>query len=327
MNKTVKILLSFFFMIVIVSFCACNKGEAQNASATTSLPDNAVPSDTSNAEDPNNNGEPSATESSVSEPEPEEPYNELVPIDKNKTYEILFIGNSCTSVNNLPLLLSNIADKDGYDVNFTSVLKGGWYLDGHADSKDESGAKVDAQLKAKKWDYVVFQEQIKCFIDDPARFYDGARALVKKIRDNGAVPILYSTWAYAEGNSYFEQRKISYDDMAWRAAACCEAISRELEIEVAYAGLAIRDLYVNHGDIIDPYKSDLVHSNEVGTYIAALTVYSVIFNIDPTETAYSKPFYTTKYPDIVKNAVRDVTAKEVVIPYEYKTESKNVTKK
>ena len=53
---------------------------------------------------------------------------------KNKTYEILFIGNSYTFFNaTVPTEQAKIAQTAGYSVNVESVTKGAWSLEQFAD--------------------------------------------------------------------------------------------------------------------------------------------------------------------------------------------------
>ena len=114
-------------------------------------------------------------------------------LDKSKEYSVLFIGNSYTIHNSLHTLFKNVASSAGYKVNTTAVLKSSWYLAYHADENDVNGKLVDAALKANKYDFVVMQEQSTCPVLNPGKFYDGARALVAKVRANGATPIFYET--------------------------------------------------------------------------------------------------------------------------------------
>lgn len=248
-------------------------------------------------------------------------------LDPDKTYNILFIGNSCTSVNDIPnTLFPRIARSVGYNVYVERVIKGGWYLDGHADPTDEAGKLVDKALAKRKWDFVVIQEQVRCFVEDPVRFYDGTRALVEKIRENGATPILYSTWSYNDGHSYMDKHNLTYADKTYKIAAACEAISRELDIDVAYVGLAFLKFREQMGYVDALYNSDKVHSSITGSNLAALIIFSVMFNFDPMadDCIMWKP---PIYKDIFRELASEIAFGEISIPDSFRTDSNGLTNK
>ena len=99
---------------------------------------------------------------------------------KDKTYDILFIGNSYTYYNStVPTEFKNIAASAGYTVNVDSVTKGGYTLLKFADSQDNMGAQVHEKLSTKKYDFVFIQEQSHTPVTNRENFYAGARALVQ----------------------------------------------------------------------------------------------------------------------------------------------------
>ena len=99
---------------------------------------------------------------------------------KDKTYDILFIGNSYTFYNStVPTEFKNIAASAGYTVNVDSITKGGYTLLKFADSQDNMGAQVHEKLSTKKYDFVFIQEQSHTPVTNRENFYAGARALVQ----------------------------------------------------------------------------------------------------------------------------------------------------
>ena len=68
------------------------------------------------------------------------------PLEKNKTYEILFIGNSYTYYNStVPEEFRKIALSAGYTVNVDSVTKGSYFLS-HSVLTIQRGIRYGAQL-------------------------------------------------------------------------------------------------------------------------------------------------------------------------------------
>src|SRR5437879_1092161 len=67
---------------------------------------------------------------------------------------ILFVGNSFTSVNDLPGTFARLARSLGDAPGVEGFAPGGQTFDGH--SKD---ARLMLRIKGRAWDYVVLQEQ------------------------------------------------------------------------------------------------------------------------------------------------------------------------
>ncbi|MBE6634470.1 MAG: hypothetical protein E7620_09050, partial [Ruminococcaceae bacterium] len=76
----------------------------------------------------------------------------MQPLKKDKTYEILFIGNSYTFFNSgVPAELKALATCAGYSVNVDSVTKGGYALEQFADVNGPMGQQVREKLLEKRY--------------------------------------------------------------------------------------------------------------------------------------------------------------------------------
>lgn len=251
---------------------------------------------------------------------------ESQPLDKNKRYNILFIGNSYTTRNNMPRdIFRQIAISAGYDVAITSSTKGGWYLDGFANANDEMGKEVDALLKNKnyKFDFVVMQEQSVCPAATPKRFYNGVRGLYEKIRAHGAIPILYETWGRKTGEITLRENGWTNESMTWKLAAAYYTIGRELDIDVAYAGLAFFDVYTNH-QALGLYDADGSHPSYMGSYLAALTIFAEMFHYNPADVSYIGTL-SAENAAILREAARKAVYETPEIPRDYLPASEEVS--
>ena len=260
------------------------------------------------------------TEQTEAETENTEPKIEL---DKEKTYNILFVGNSYTEVNNIEKLVAVIANNAGYKMACHRAAKGGWSLIDSANPEDSNGKVVDQAFKTKNLDFVVLQEQSETPGNNPAKFYDGVRALAKTAADYNVTPILYSTWGRKAGNAALEKNGWTDDTMPYIIAAGYEAIGKELDIDVAWAGLAFYDVYKNNTEI-DLYDTDLHHPSYAGSYLAAMTIFCTITGEDPTTINYNGKL-TAEQANVLKAAAKKVVFNTPVIPAEYKTTSEGVT--
>ena len=94
--------------------------------------------------------DPVDTDPEGDDPVDDQPSEELrEPLPKDKTYSILFIGNSYTKRNNMTAdIFAPMAKAAGYDVKVTAILNGGHTLLGFADPNDTYGAQVARELDA-----------------------------------------------------------------------------------------------------------------------------------------------------------------------------------
>ena len=225
-----KIIASILVTVTLFSFVACN---AQNTDVTPS--DTTAGDETTSAADVELENTSAETTTKKEEEAPKQP--EI--LDNTQVYNVLFVGNSYTHYNTMPeSIFFPIASNGGYRFNVTKITKGGWYLIDSANPTDEVGAKVEAALNSTKYDYVVIQEQSTCPALNPGKFYDGVRAMVEKVRANGATPILYGTWGRKTGHSVLTTNNWTHQSMTWMISAAYEAIGKELGVDVAYAGFA-----------------------------------------------------------------------------------------
>ena len=115
----------------------------------------------------------------------------------NRCIRVLFIGNSYTSVNDLPATFAELAGSGGVAVEVDAIDPGGQTLAGHAAAPD-----VLAAITGRRWTTVVLQEQSE--IPAATDLFDretvpAATTLVAAIRKAGAEPVLFDTWAHRDG--------------------------------------------------------------------------------------------------------------------------------
>ena len=272
--------------------------------------------DDNNANDQNNSTGDATGDGSQEE---ENKWDEDSP-RKSKTYEVLFIGNSYTKNGEAIVYneFKSMAESAGYTVNVDYVVKGAYNLEAFANINDEYGKKVDDKLWAKKYDYVILQEQSHRAITNPASFYKGVRELVEKIRYCGAEPILYCTWGREHDSTDIEKfGLISNEAMTYNLAAAYTAIAEELDVEVVYVGFAHYDIY-NNTDITIYIGDANTHQNKTGAYLSALTLFCDIFNVNVEEVTYEISIPANQIAKL-KAAAGKAAFDPPTIPEEYKT--------
>lgn len=180
---------------------------------------------------------------------------------------ILFLGNSFTYFHDLPQIVSQMLSCE-----VKAHTRGGAKLAEQLNAETEMGAKTLKALKEEKWDYVVMQEQSFTPVGNFESFLKSVKALSALIRENGATPILYASWAYKEGTEKLASTNLSYAEMA-------DALRNNFFKAAEAAGALVADvgtLFTKTRSIITPYEPDNYHPSEAGSVLAASEIARVI---------------------------------------------------
>lgn len=180
---------------------------------------------------------------------------------------ILFLGNSFTFYHDLPLLV-----KEMLSCEVQAHTRGGARLAEHLNPETEMGAKTLKALREEKWDYVVMQEQSFAPIGNFEAFLKSVKALCTLIKESGATPVLYATWAYREGTDKLSSTGLTYNEMADALRKNYYKAAEETGAFVADAGA----LFTKTRALITPYEPDNYHPSEAGTVLAASEIARVI---------------------------------------------------
>lgn len=199
--------------------------------------------------------------------------------------KVLFLGNSYTSINYLPLIISSLASSAGDSLIFEMNAPGGFRLYDHFND-------FNSKFKIAKgdWDYVVLQEQsqlpsfpIADVAKDVLPFAAGLNQLIK---DANACTItqFYMTWGRKNGDSS--------NCVTWPPVCTYRGMDSLLQLrykmmanynkaELSPVGAVWNYLRSNFPSI-ELYQSDESHPSLAGSYAAACCFYSSIFRADPT---------------------------------------------
>lgn len=110
---------------------------------------------------------------------------------------VLFIGNSYSF--GLPKAFANVAERHGRRVRVAQSTHSGWTLARHA-----ADAETLKTLRSEHWDIVVLQESSRIpSLTVRRRFlmFPAVRKLADEVLRQGALPVLYQTWARRDGDS------------------------------------------------------------------------------------------------------------------------------
>ena len=200
--------------------------------------------------------------SSTGEPPPPPP----PPPSTTAQVSLLFMGNSHTSVNNLPGMVAAMVRgaRPGMTVQATEAP--GWMF------LEERAADVSSieLLRERNWTYVVLQAQK--YSSSGAFDYpiDGAVDLVRKARAQHALPILFPEWPRRGIN---ETQRI-YDlhvSIARVAPACVAPIPQAWDLSLA-----------RHPTLV-LHNADGNHSAPAGAFLAALVIANTMTGFAPDQ--------------------------------------------
>ncbi|HAW10842.1 MAG: hypothetical protein ABSC16_01625 [Candidatus Dormibacteria bacterium] len=189
---------------------------------------------------------------------------------------VLFIGNSYTSVNDLPDTFADLAWAGGHRVQTQALDEGGWTLQEHL-----AAPETATTLASEHWDVVVLQEQSQIpslAVDRTQMMYPAATGLVAEIRARDAQPMLYLTFAHQDG--WPEEGLADYPTMQTAIDTGYLGIADQLSVPVAPVGVAW-EAVVGQASHPALWESDGSHPTASGTYLAACVFYATIFRESP----------------------------------------------
>lgn len=188
----------------------------------------------------------------------------------NSPVQILFIGNSFTSRNALPEMLSKLAASADppTHVETQQVIANGMALKTHWDR----GVARD-KINAEPWDFVVLQEQSTLPLKNRARMHESITRFADEITRHGSRTVLYMTWT-----------RLNAPERQDELADAYASIGRSVGAIVAPVGLAWQSAFKKSPGIV-LHDKDGSHPNQLGSYLAACVFYATLFDASPVGLA------------------------------------------
>jgi len=178
--------------------------------------------------------------------------------------KILFIGNSFTSRNNLPGLLSQLAEARGRRCECHLIAAGGASLRMHWNK-----GVAQEEMQRKRYDFVVLQEQSTLPIKNPKRMHENIRLFDTAIKATGSGTALYLTWARQNVPETQKQITEAYT-----------TIGSELGATVVPVGVAWEQFIRGHRHPV-LHDADRSHPSLAGSYLAACVFLTVLMGENP----------------------------------------------
>ena len=225
--------------------------------------------------------------------------------------EVLFIGNSYTSANNLASLVANLAAAAELPLTTSAIVKGGAWLEHHANTPDTM-----TTIATGGWTHVVLQEQSYLAVPWPLTFLNAAAILSDAIHAAGAIPVFFETWARAEGSSLYNEDLAGYNPISMQAALKAIYLQAANDNQGVYApvGDAWEDSLAAHPETT-LHTGDKSHPALTGSYLAACVFLEVLSGQNPEEISWAPEGMPTEISESLRTtahaAVTEANVTEV----------------
>jgi len=194
--------------------------------------------------------------------------------------KILFIGNSYTYCNDMPLLFERLVNSNQKNAEVRSVTQDGRKLISYVDDKDPVTVMLDTLLTDQKFDICFIQEQSLLPALDCNKFIDGLGCVVSKLNDRVDRLILYATWGRKSGSEELKEHGWTTESMTHLLADAYQNAAEKYVADVSPVGNNFLYVTQNYPDI-NLYREDYSHPSYLGSCLIALTHYYAAFGNFP----------------------------------------------
>lgn len=211
-----------------------------------------------------------------------------VPSFAQQKKKVLFLGNSYTERNNLPQIISNIAQSMGDTLLFDGYYPGSYTLLRHA-----TDANSLNKIMTGNWDYVVLQEQSQrpaLGEEEVTKFFRYGKLIdsLIKLSNPCTETMFYMTWGRKNGDDEYcgiIPTLCTYEGMDSLLRSQYLKIADSLQAVLSPVGASwnfVRNFFPD----IELFNADGSHPSEAGSYAAAMTFYCAIFRKNPVDVPY-----------------------------------------
>jgi len=190
----------------------------------------------------------------------------------NAPMRVLFIGNSYTYVNDLPMVVADLAAAAHEARPFSPevVLVGGTTLESHIAGRDALPA-----IARGGWDVIVLQEQSTRPITDPGKMWRDVRTLADAAKKVNAKLVLYETWAREAAPATQDSLTHVYRKAAADVGATVAPVGE------VWSAFRAAEGTVPSGAHSKLFRDDGSHPSPIGTYVAATVLYETLYGKSP----------------------------------------------
>jgi hypothetical protein len=193
---------------------------------------------------------------------------------------VLFIGNSFTHMNSMPVMFEKLAISKNVKINVVMSAKSNHTFQMHSERAD-----LYEDINKAKWDYVILQGFSRELgygnehIDTAVVPY--FQKIVDTLYKNNpcAKLLLYMTWGYENGYAYMNEIG-TYEDMSASIESGYRYLAEKYDLAIVPVGNVWKEVRKDYPDY-GLYQKDEHHPTKIGSYVVASSFYSAIFRSSP----------------------------------------------
>jgi|TARA_Y100000994_G_scaffold249623_1_gene262777 hypothetical protein len=234
-------------------------------------------------------------------------------VESLDTLKVLYIGNSYIANNDLPNIISSIANSMGDYIFFESSLIGGATLQSHTSNINTNNLIMDGD-----WNYIVLQEQSQYpsfpmwqVVQDVFPYANQLCNLIDQYNECNET-IFFMTWGRENGdqsNCDSWPPVCTYegmDDLIYERYMMMANDNNAIINPVGAVWRHIRDYEYD----LDLYSSDGSHPSFLGSYVAGVCFYTTFFQKNPLEIPWNNKYGISENEvslihEVVKQVVYD----------------------
>lgn len=193
---------------------------------------------------------------------------------------VLFIGNSFTHMNSMPVMFEKLAISKNIKINVVMSAKSNHTFHMHSERPD-----LYEDINKAKWDYVILQGFSRELSYGNEHIDTAVIPYFQKIVDtlhknNPCVKLLlYMTWGYENGYAYMNEIG-TYEEMSASIESGYRYLAEKYDLAIVPVGNVWKEVRKNYPDF-GLYQKDEHHPTKVGSYVIASSFYSAIFRSSP----------------------------------------------
>ena len=223
--------------------------------------------------------------------------------------KVLFLGNSYTYYNNLPITLQEMGFSDANDLIIDQNTPGGSTLMAHS-----SNATSLQKIQANNWDYVVLQDQSQLpsfsWSQVQSDVLPYAEILVDSIRSANecAIPLFFNTWGRENGDPQWDSVN-TFEKMNDRLFNTYGLMAETHSGKRAPVGMAFAKVKQDQGNVVTHsqlYTSDGSHPSKLGSYLTACVFYELIFETTVVGNSYLDPAISNAQANYLQTVAHEV---------------------